>query len=478
MFRITLLLFVSGRAEELFSDSAKFERWSHFKDYGVPAVMGKDELNSAAIADGSCRLINQSQGFSFWLYPGRVKRVLTALANAPPTSSPSYFTLSAEKALRDACVAQEGDKLERPNYKLDALSASVQNWYHALVAPASDVSWKGMFDPAYQPQQVALTAGFMCIVAADLNKCVLTDVAMRSLAARTSDLRREFSSQYPWVVGSTRFSNASSMDDLARLLQPLVSGQMGGLCRCEPRELAIKPSASFCPDELHGVYADMHDGDQKEIQISGKSLTIKPSGNNQTWVIQSEIDPTSCSASVNFNVKGKPNPPPVNLQATLWYGSSSKGKKTLFGFTDPSGTLAAKSFPLNRWVEEVKAKGSDFSCPHSLQSVFVDIHDGDKKELTISGQTLIIKPSGNNQTWQVKTTIEPKSCSAIVNFDVPGKPNPPPVKLMATLMKTLSKYETNFEIEFTDPSGTISSPGMPLNHWVQLQTLSGASLII
>merc|ERR1711865_1165530 len=117
-------------------------------------------------------------------------------------------------------------------------------------------------------------------------------------------------------------------------------------------------SDSVCPEKFQAVYADMHDGDKKEVTISGTSMTIRPSGNNQTWVVKSTVDPASCSASINFSVPGKPGPPPVNLQATLWYSWKgswfSKGKQTLFEFTDPSATLATKQFPLNLWVEEVK----------------------------------------------------------------------------------------------------------------------------
>jgi hypothetical protein len=123
------------------------------QDYGVPAVMGKDPLSSAAIADGACRLIQQSDGVDFWHYSSRVQRVLQALADAPPTSNPSYFVLSAEDALRKAC-SDQGDVSSRPQYDLESLAGAVQNWYHALTAPSSDPSWKGQFDPAYQPQQV------------------------------------------------------------------------------------------------------------------------------------------------------------------------------------------------------------------------------------------------------------------------------------------------------------------------------------
>merc|ERR1712151_291694 len=86
-------------------------------------------------------------------------------------------------------------------------------------------------------------------------------------------------------------------------------------------------------------------------RISGTSLTIKPNGNNQTWIVKSEVDTKSCSANINFDVPGKPSPPPVNLQAMLTSISSVTTTKTEFEFTDPSGTLAAPIMPLNQWVE-------------------------------------------------------------------------------------------------------------------------------
>jgi hypothetical protein len=213
----------------------------------------------------------------------------------------------------------------------------------------------------------------------------------------------------------------------------------------------------------------MHDGDMKDITISGTSLTIKPSGNNQTWVVNSVVDQESCSASIDFNVPGKPGPPPVNLLATMWYSSSHKGKKTVFEFTDPSGTLAAKDFPLNHWVGEVKnVDDTHYKCPTNLQAVYADMHDGDKKEIIISGTSLTIKPNGNNQTWVVKSEVDTKSCSANINFDVPGKPSPPPVNLQAMLTSISSVTTTKTEFEFTDPSGTLAAPIMPLNQWVEI----------
>merc|ERR1719351_50165 len=46
-------------------------------------------------------------------------------------------------------------------------------------------------------------------------------------------------------------------------------------------------------------------------------MTITPSGNSESWVVNAVFDPTWCNASVDFNVPGKPAPPPVNLTATV-----------------------------------------------------------------------------------------------------------------------------------------------------------------
>merc|ERR1712032_1450525 len=87
-----------------------------------------------------------------------------------------------------------------------------------------------------------------------------------------------------------------------------------------------------------------------EVTISGGDVTIKPFGNNQTWVVKSTLDAETCSASINFNVPGKPGPPPVNLAATLVQSIAENGENWEFEFTDPSGTLAEKHYLLNRWV--------------------------------------------------------------------------------------------------------------------------------
>merc|ERR1719282_2216204 len=150
----------------------------------------------------------------------------------------------------------------------------------------------------------------------------------------------------------------------------------------------------------------------------------------------------------------------------------------MFEFTDPSGTLAAKDFPLNYWVEDPASSKTPmpFPCTSAMKAIYADMHDGDKKEITIAGTSLTIKPNGNNQTWIVKSTIDPNSCIASIDFNVPGKPGPPPVNLQATLLRTTASSQAKSEFEFTDPSGTLAAKDFPLNHWVEISKGSDATV--
>jgi FlaG/FlaF family flagellin (archaellin) len=237
------------------------------------------------------------------------------------------------------------------------------------------------------------------------------------------------------------------------------------------------------------VHADMHDGDQKEVSVSGTSLTIQPSGNDQTWTVQAVIDTTFCNASVDFNVPGKPNPPPVSLTATILLTNSfgpgdSTALKRIVEFTDPSGTLAAASFPLNQWVpvDAQEVAPLSLKCLDSFRGIYADMHDGDQKEVTVFQGTITIKPSGNDQTWQVDADFDTTYCNASIDFNVPGKPSPPPVSLTATLWGATSADPTGFStkgvLEFTDPSGTLAAPAFPLNHWVEVTRLRAVTALV
>ena len=114
------------------------------------------------------------------------------------------------------------------------------------------------------------------------------------------------------------------------------------------------------------------------------------------------MDPIFCNASVDFNVPGKPNPPPISLTATVWVEShflpTGTEKKHAIEFSDPSGTLASPSVPLNTWVQlnnmatQAYPGPAPTRCLPESRLVFQDQHDGDRKVVTLSGNHMTILP--------------------------------------------------------------------------------------
>lgn len=110
--------------------------------------------------------------------------------------------------------------------------------------------------------------------------------------------------------------------------------------------------------------------------------------------------------------------------------------------------------------------------------VVADQHDGDQKELRVDGSTLTILPYGNAESWVITATVD-GSCRAIVDFNVPNKPSPPPVDLTATfyeLSTPASKIAGNdviIAVGFTDPTATIAAtPEYPVNFWIEVPPTS------
>ena len=74
-------------------------------------------------------------------------------------------------------------------------------------------------------------------------------------------------------------------------------------------------------------------------------------------------------------------------------------------------------------------------------------------------------------SWTVNGTMDTVYCEALLDFDVPGVMNPPPVVVTATVWTlslalpsgTFKKYV----LEWTDSSGILDLPSTPLNTWVQ-----------
>ena len=74
-------------------------------------------------------------------------------------------------------------------------------------------------------------------------------------------------------------------------------------------------------------------------------------------------------------------------------------------------------------------------------------------------------------------TLDMVFCDAHVDFNVPGKPNPPPTALLATFWKLwrplATKTTEKYAIEFTDTSGTLAPIAVPLTTYVQIDRPAG-----
>ena len=53
-----------------------------------------------------------------------------------------------------------------------------------------------------------------------------------------------------------------------------------------------------------------------DIKANKPKVIIKPYNNTQVWTVEAYYT-DSCTALVDFNVPGKPNPPPVNLRMVI-----------------------------------------------------------------------------------------------------------------------------------------------------------------
>ena len=221
----------------MFTGAAAFERLSHFKDVGIPAVVqAKDLFSQAMIADGCCRSalpFVEFDGFAFFHDMERVAAVLKDVMKLPTTRMPSRFVLAAQSQLHSSCTSttnSTGDYSCRSGYNFRGVVASMHNWHRALCAPSDDPDWNGMYDPAYQPQQEALTIGFMCMIACDCNHLSLPASSLSALAksfAAADASRAALCSTLPW--GVVNFTNATDPDAVAALASPL----RDQVCKCQ-----------------------------------------------------------------------------------------------------------------------------------------------------------------------------------------------------------------------------------------------------
>ena len=233
IFIVSLLSIGAATARAGFTDAEIFERLSHFKDVGIPGTVS-DPVSQAMIVDGTCRLFIEQDGYVFWHNRDAVLKVVQAITNLPSTSHPSNLVLTAHELLPKVCNTTmnakptENYSCRSGSYKLSAMANSMNNWQRALCAPESDPAWNKLYDPAYQPQQMALTTGFMCIVACDCNN--FSDLRRSTFQAISEDpanAKDAVCKNTPWrEVNFTTGGN--DVEELARLSHPLVKT----LCKC------------------------------------------------------------------------------------------------------------------------------------------------------------------------------------------------------------------------------------------------------
>ena len=134
----------------------------------------------------------------------------------------SAFTLSAGAGLAKACQPAVEDEPANVS-TVPARAAAMENWLKALCAPSSSPVWRGAYDPAYMPQQQALTVGFVCIVTCEASGVKLSADAMADLSSYSAAARDDICDALPWDdAAPARFGGTTRREELARLTEPLL----------------------------------------------------------------------------------------------------------------------------------------------------------------------------------------------------------------------------------------------------------------
>tara|TARA_B100001093_G_C26811405_1_gene1007737 strand:+ start:441 stop:863 length:423 start_codon:yes stop_codon:yes gene_type:complete len=101
-------------------------------------------------------------------------------------------------------------------------------------------------------------------------------------------------------------------------------------------------------DNKNYIFYDIHDSDYKKIIFKDNNYTILPFKSNQKWIVNGKLN-SDFTSMVNFNVKGKPNPPPIDIQLRLVNILDNNDKNLAAVFFDPTGKISPPNIPLNIW---------------------------------------------------------------------------------------------------------------------------------
>lgn len=231
--------------------------------------------------------------------------------------------------------------------------------------------------------------------------------------------------------------------------------------------IAPHVSGEMCaPVVVSGIYNDMHDGDSKNVVLSGDhDILISSTNKTQTWKVEGMLH-EDCGNTFNFDVPGKPNPPPKPIQGRfVAMHNLATSKLTSFG-----GLWSFEDDKIvNVWIHpktgsEEDGRARSACVPDIINGVYDDMHDGDSKLVQMdASRSVTITSCDKSQKWVVKGQLK-DDCQNLFNFNVPGKPNPPPELIHGEFvaMRTLGTSKLV-------SSGTLwsFSDGKVVNAWVK-----------
>jgi hypothetical protein len=223
------------------------------------------------------------------------------------------------------------------------------------------------------------------------------------------------------------------------------------------------PTGPSCGSITGEIFADMHDGDAKNVTLTEQGVITLSQTLPVAWSVTSKIDLDTCVASIDFSKSSKPDKPPVPLNARVL--QSSVGT-LLLEFTDPSGTLNPnKTYPLNLWTTIDALPAADACAIFATTSFQAMGHDDDIKSVSVSKDHVLTM--GQTGVWNLTAAVDPKTCKATIDFSKSAKPKYPPVPLEVTIsVASGNDHRDRIILTFRDPSKTISpSATYPLNIW-------------
>jgi len=222
----------------------------------------------------------------------------------------------------------------------------------------------------------------------------------------------------------------------------------------------------------------MHDGDAKDVELANGVLTI--SDPNGAWQTQLNLDSTTCSGQVDFNVPGKLNPPPGNLTLAMLSSfasesSCSSPSNYVLSFSEVGDTGYK---PVNQWVESAgtPVSGTNYTCfpedQASRNTFYIDVVSGDQKIVKTDCNSTMCSVEITPKTgdmWTITTNINMTTCTGMVDGSLAGMPE----SLLAsfrvsrwfgqTILMDAATSPLEYFIEFVEPDS-----GIQVNQWVEL----------